>query len=534
MINKSIFFIILLYLFYCKKDIIEDIIEDIFNTMKECVIILPTQLFEDNFILKHQNQKNKQKVFLYEHPVYFTKYKFHKLKLILHRATMKRYLRFLADNSVKTEYLEFDYDVSAIFEKYNKITMFDPIDQDITAEFNNYADENDTNLIFVESPMFLTKPAEFRKNFNNFHQTPFYIWQRKRLNILVDDDKPVGGKWTFDSENRVPYSGDNHIDFSIIVNNDIYVNEATKYVSRYFPDNIGDNEFYLPIDFEGAKAHLREFLKVRLRDFGKYQDAVSDDVIVGNHSMLSPFLNIGLLTPEYVIGEILKIYYKKDKNSKKDKKDNKAPLASVEAIIRQIIGWRELVRLMYHFNHEMMITTNHFNHNHKLGDEWYPARSHSKTLNIAPIDHMINKAKKYAYLHHIERLMYVGNFMLLCEINPREVYDWFMIMFIDSYAWVMEANVYAMSQYSTGGVMMTRPYFSSSNYINKMSSATFRDKKDDWQEIWNALYYNFINVNKTELAKNYATASSVAHFNKKSKEEQQELLKIAKDYLKKY
>lgn len=488
--------------------------------MKECVIILPTQLFEDNFILSHQ--KNKQKVFLYEHPIYFTKYKFHKLKLILHRATMKRYSRFLSSNGINVEYLEFDYDISAIFEKYNKITMFDPIDHEITAEFNEYVDENGTNLIFVESPMFLTKPAEFRKNFNNFHQTPFYIWQRKRLNILVEGDKPLGGKWTFDSENRVPYSGDNHMDFNIIENNSAEVKEATKYVLRYFPDNIGDNIFYLPIDFEGAKQHLREFLKVRLCDFGLYQDAVSPDIIVGNHSMLSPFLNIGLLTPEYVIGEILKIYNKNDK---------KAPLSSVEAIIRQIIGWRELVRLMYHFNHEMMITSNHFNHNRKLGDEWCPA-THTKKLNIAPIDHMINKVKKYAYLHHIERLMYVGNFMLLCEINPREVYDWFMIMFIDSYAWVMEANVYAMSQYSIGGVMMTRPYFSSSNYINKMSSSMFRG--DDWQEIWNALYYNFINANKVELAKNYATASSVAHFNKKSKGEQKELLDIAKRYLGEY
>ena len=213
-------------------------------------------------------------------------------------------------------------------------------------------------------------------------------------------------------------------------------------------------------------------------------------------------------------------------------------MQSVEAIIRQIIGWRCYIRFVYMFKHKELISTNHFNHVNKLGQEWYNA-----TTNIAPIDDIIKKVLKYGYAHHIERLMYLGNFMLLSGINPKHIYNWFMI-FIDAYQWVMEPNVYGMSQYSAGPLLSTRPYFSSSNYIDKMSNykktsnvykkIKLSNVEYEWFEIWDALYYNFINSNVKTFSKNYALARSVVHWHKKSSQEKTKLLSIAKTFLKTY
>jgi deoxyribodipyrimidine photolyase-related protein len=147
--------------------------------------------------------------------------------------------------------------------------------------------------------------------------------------------------------------------------------------------------------------------------------------------------------------------------------------------------------------------------------------------DIIPIDNIIKKIVKYSYAHHIERLMYLGNYMLLCMIDPNDVYQIFMEWTIDAYQWVMVPNVYGMSQYSDGGLIMTRPYFSSSNYILKMSDY----KKDKWCEIYDALYYNFINTHQDYLKKNYATSRQVAFWNKKSDIEKDDIMKKAKKYL---
>lgn len=481
-------------------------------------IILPTQLFADISPLKAANM-----VYLYEHPLYFTSYKFHKYKLILHRATMKRYADYLLESDIKVKYLEYDYDIEEVFEEHNNIWMYDPVDKEVAMEFAEYAAENDAKLTIAETPAFLTDRShmkQYHTENKTFHLTPFYIWQRKRLHIMVDNkDKPEGGKWTYDTENRSAYpKSAKPDDLRITENKSPYVAEAVKYVRRHFSANIGSLDgFYLSIDFDSAKKHLSEFTKGRLDDFGKYQDAVSKDVIVGNHSMISALLNIGLLTPKQCVDKILS-------------KKRASNVASVEGIIRQIIGWRELVRYTYEYNSVADFAQNqqqnHFKHKRKLNDSWYNA-----TTGIAPIDYMINKVIKYAYLHHIERLMFVGNFMLLTETSPKDVYDWFMIMSIDSYHWVMEPNVYAMTQY-VSPIMMTRPYFSSSNYIDKMSSGCFSDKsKHDWREIWDALYYRFVSKNEKEFSANYATASAVAHWRKKDKKDKERLMKIANDYL---
>lgn len=496
------------------------------------ILILPNQLFEHTTLITAAT-----KVYIYEHPSYFTRYNYHKLKLVMHRATMKWYQSYVhATYGCSVTYLEYDYNLDDLFKKYTnkQITMYDPVDHDVMKELNHLSKKYNIELVVHDTPLFLSTEKDLETYVNDggtYHQTSFYIWQRKRLHILIEKNgKPIGGKWTYDTANRLPFPLGFHQDAHFAAVKNTYVVEAQKYINKNFKDNPGDVQVYLPIDHKGAKAHIKNFLQERLACFGPYQDAVSKEIIFGCHSVVSPLLNIGLITPQEVVDEII-VYYEKHKKT--------VPLASVEGLIRQIIGWREVIRLMYLFKHKEMTHSNYFNHQRRVPQEWYTAKT-----QIEPIDDIIKKIMQYGYAHHIERLMYLGNFMLLNEYKPKEVYDWFMTLFIDAYPWVMQANVYAMSQYSTGPLLMTRPYFSASNYLDKMSSYKKRKNRYqkiilqgeefEWYEIWDALYYNFINNNGREFAKNYATARSVSHWIKKSKEEKSRLLTLAKKWLDSY
>ncbi len=198
--------------------------------------------------------------------------------------------------------------------------------------------------------------------------------------------------------------------------------------------------------------------------------------------MLSPLLNIGLITPALVIDRLLEFSGRHD-----------VPLNSVEGFLRQIIGWREFIRLIYLKDGVKQRNSNIWNFDRKMPKSFYDG-----TTGIVPLDTVVRRVLKTSYCHHIERLMILGNFMFLCGIHPHEVYKWFMEMFIDSYDWVMVPNTYGMSQFSDGGLMATKPYISSSNYILKMSDY----KKGEWCSIWDSLYWRFIFNHKKFFSSN--------------------------------
>ena len=222
-------------------------------------------------------------------------------------------------------------------------------------------------------------------------------------------------------------------------------------------------------------------------------------------------LNTGLLTPQDVIDKIFQFTER-----------NNVPLNSLEGFIRQIIGWREYMRAIYFLEGVNQRTSNYFNFNKNLPEVFYTA-----TTGIEPVDNTINKLLKSAYSHHIERLMILGNFMLLCEINPTEIFNWFMEMYIDSYDWVMVPNVYGMSQYADGGLICTKPYISSSNYIRKMSNY----KKGEWCEIWDSLYWRFLHKHKNKLDKNPRMGLMYSQLDKMDSEKLQKYLDTASKYL---
>jgi deoxyribodipyrimidine photolyase-related protein len=488
-----------------------------------CLLVLPNQLFP----ILQKDFDSIPDIIIYEHPVFFTKFAYHKTKLAYHRATMRRYYNEL-QSRYKVKYIEFSTDITHQLNKYKNIYIYDPTDYDILKDLQIKIKRS--NVHILETPLFIfTRESinqyviEHNKKYINQH---FYKWARHTTSILMEDGKPIGGKFSFDSENRLPFPKHHNTVQKIRAVNNIYTEEATKYVEKHFKDNPGDITFYLPIDRSGAKARLKTFLSQYLENFGRYQDAISSTEVFGYHSILSPMINIGLLSPMYVVTSA-EDYYKSNKN---------ISIASVEGFIRQILSWREYVRMLYIHEHNKLVKNNFFNHNRSLSKSWYDG-----STGIKPIDDCIKKILKYSYAHHIERLMLLGGFMLIAQFKPVDVYKWFISMVsIDAYQWVMEPNVYGMSQFSCGDLMMTRPYFSSSNYIIKMSDYTPKsgDKLEldgdtyTWADIWTALYYNFIHINKNYLKKNYSLASSVSHWADKSSKDKKQLLHIAKLYLK--
>ena len=195
--------------------------------------------------------------------------------------------------------------------------------------------------------------------------------------------------------------------------------------------------------------------------------------------------------------------------------------------------------MLYLYEHEKFNKMNFFKHHRKINKNWFDG-----STMIKPVDDVIQKISKLSYAHHIERLMILSNFALLTQIEPKEIYKWFLsFVSIDAYEWVMEPNVYGLGIHSVGQLMMNRPYFSSSNYLYKMNPSLKKELTDkiklgkeeyDWDEIWDALYYNFIDSNKDYLKKIYSTASSVAHLKKKSSNEINKIKKIAQLYMTKY
>ena len=221
---------------------------------------------------------------------------------------------------------------------------------------------------------------------------------------------------------------------------------------------------------EEAAKWLGDFLDERLALFGDFEDAISKEEAFLFHGVLTPMLNIGLLTPDQIIDQVVA-------------KCDDVSLNSLEGFLRQVMGWREFIRLVYVHAGSRQRTTNAWSLSRSLPDSFYTG-----STGIVPFDQSIQRTLKYAYCHHIERLMVLGNFMLLCDIDPNSVYRWFMELFIDAYDWVMVPNVYGMSQHADGGLMTTKPYISGSSYILKMSDYA----KGDWCAVWDALYWRFI------------------------------------------
>jgi len=398
-----------------------------------------------------------------------------------------------------------------------KLHLANPVDWAIEKRLDYISNNSGLALKYYKTPQFLSSKEFLEKYFSKkkgYLQTSFYIKQRKKLDILMENGKPKGGKWTYDAQNRKKLPKDIEVPEIPQFKENEYIKEAKEYVNTRFPDNPGKiEEFFYPVTHDDAWEWFQVFSKERFKNFGPYEDAVKRGQSLLFHSLLSPLLNFGLITPAMVI-----------KETQKYAKSHKIPLNSLEGFIRQIIGWREFIRAIYEFEGVKERNSNHFNHTNTMPKSFYDA-----TTGILPIDEIIKRLLHSGYLHHIERLMFLANFMTLYEIDPNEIYQWFMELFIDAYDWVMVPNVYGMSTYADGGLITTKPYVSSSNYVRKMSDYP----KGEWCDIWDALYWRFIDKNRETFSNNPRMSLMVNILNKKDKKQLNTLLERAENYLKK-
>ena len=489
--------------------------------MNTAVLILPHQLFDP-----HPALDRKARVYVLEAPRFFSDsevpLRFHRQKLALHRASLKAYQERLTRRGHTVHYLEFAVDpqMAGLWERLREdgvegLHVADPVDFSLEKKLAKGAKAAGLKLQVTETPAFVCSREEVRDFFHDashYHQTSFYIHQRKERGLLLEEGKPLGGRWTYDVKNRRRLLKDVTVPRPPGITENDFHREARAYVAARFADHPGDLEASLyPATHEEAQAWLRDFLESRLNLFGDYEDAMSVREPVLFHSLLSPLINIGLLTPRQVLEETLAYA-----------REHPVPLNSLEGFVRQVLGWREYVRAVYCLAGERQRDANFFGHTRPLPPGFYDGAT-----GVPPLDTVIRRVLATGYAHHIERLMVLGNFLFLCEVDPREVYRWFMDLFIDSYDWVMVPNVFGMSQFADGGLMMTKPYFSSSNYLRKMSDFP----KGDWCGLWDALYWRFVKKNRDYLAKNPRLVPMLRYLDRLTPEKRRTLMKTAEDFL---
>ena len=458
-------------------------------------LVFPHQLFKD-----HPAAQPGRPIYLVEEALFFNQYLFHKKKLVLHRASMQYYAMFLEKAGHVVQYIESNTPEAAVAtlverlqqKGVQEIHFADLTDDWLYQHLSDAARHHQIKLVRYNTPQFINDRDDvlnFGTNQKAGLQTDFYISQRKLRSILMDGALPIGGKWTYDEENRaklpkgavVPY-------FSLPAANS-FVQEAITYVEKHFPDNYGTTsppfykkEGFYPVTHAEAEAWLDDFLENRFALFGTYQDAIMPEQAVLFHSVLSPLLNTGLLLPQQVLDKALaaaEMY--------------SVPLNALEGFIRQVLGWREFVRLQYETSGRHQRTTNFWKFTRTIPPSFYTGNT-----GIDPVDTVVKKVLQNGYAHHIERLMVLGNFLLLCEFHPDAVYRYFMELFVDAYDWVMVPNTYGITQFAEGGNMISKPYISSSNYLMKMGNW----KRQDWQQTWDALFWRFMQVHRDVLEKN--------------------------------
>ncbi|HUP26699.1 MAG TPA: cryptochrome/photolyase family protein [Candidatus Limnocylindrales bacterium] len=460
--------------------------------MKSVLLLYPHQLYPLHDLPKVDT------VMMINEPLYYgldsqLPRRVHKQKLILHRASMRRYAEeVLWPAGFKVDYIELDVFAKSgdIFERVSKaeqIYIIDPTDDVLTRRLLQARRERPElpNVTFLPSPNFYLKEEEVRQYFTERHKHPFaefYQWQRERFNVLIGDNyKPVGGKWAFEAKAQklapnvvlpsFPVFGDNK-----------FVTEALAWVAEHFPDNPGSSEFIWPTNHSEAQIWLHDFLENRIDDYGTYQETLSSQAPWLYHSLLEGSLNIGLLKPQEIIQAALARHAARP-----------VPLQSLESFIRQVLGWREYVRGIYLHQATALRAQNPFNHHRKLTGAWYTA-----TTGLPPLDNLIKKISGHAYAHSAERCMIAGNLMILCEIEPSQICQWQQELLIDAYDWTVVTDVNSMSQFDAwddagGG----KAYIAPSSAVLDISDYD----RGVWSDIWDGLFWRFIEKHQSSLSK---------------------------------
>lgn len=466
----------------------------------------------------------------------------HPQKLVFILASMRRFCETLENKGFKVYYEKlsninkknsFTEELEKYYKKLNpkKIILTEPSEYRVLKNFNDFFSDNKINYEILNDDRFICTHHEFT-NFAKDKKTllleNFYHIMRIKTQILMENSpkkntgKPVGGKWNYDKENRDTIPNDVFAPPIKKLKKHKIVNEVIDLISKNFPKNFGTlDNFNYATSKEEAEDLFADFLKNRLPNFGKYQDALRSDLEFGFHSVISMYINIGFLDALECCKKVELEY-----------QNHHCSLASAEGFIRQILGWREYIRGIYWLKMPQYKDLNYFNHQRNLPDfYWDENKTQMNCLKNA-----IRHTRLNAYSHHIQRLMITGNFALIAEIAPDQVNQWYLGVYIDAFEWVELPNTSGMALYADGGIVASKPYCSSGNYINKMSNfcknCHYDVKKTTGKDAcpFNYLYWNFLIKNQQLLKGNSRLFYPFANLKRKTAKEIEEIQNSAKKF----
>ncbi|MDP0500647.1 MAG: cryptochrome/photolyase family protein [Verrucomicrobiota bacterium JB022] len=396
--------------------------------------------------------------------------------------------------------------------KPEALVVVEPGDYRVRRMLEKLADELDLELEVRSDTHFYATVAEFRDWAQGRSALVLETWYRhlrRREGILMDGKEPVGGDWNYDADNRESFrrEGPEHIKPPRRFQPDATTREVLELVKQRFGDHPGRlDHFHLPVNREQALQVLREFIDQRLEQFGRFQDAMWQGEDFLYHSYLSAALNVKLLNPREVVAKAVEAYEKGD-----------VPLNSVEGFVRQILGWREFVRGIYWLHMPDYAEMNELDAHEEVPPFFWDGQT-----DMACVRDAMRNVLDNAYAHHIQRLMVLGLFGLLYGVDPRKFHDWHMAMYADAVDWVSLPNALGMSQHGDGGIVGTKPYCATGNYIHKMSNYCgqcryhYKEATGEKACPFTTLYYDFLARHREKFAQNQRMAFQLKNLSRKS------------------
>ena len=495
--------------------------------MKQLGIILPDDLAANNIALKFLEKSDA--LLIYEPCDTFYQINHHKQKIAFLISALrhwkeelqKKYANIIHIKISKNHDATFMEELQGLYEDigFDVIHITEPSDHNTLTQLMFFGSKNKVEIKIHQDTKFIDSIEDFGEwatDKKSLVQEYYYRWLRKKYGILMEDGKPLGGKWNFDKENQQSISKlKQDLPIRVKCMQDPLTIETMVDVENCFPKSLGSlEEFNWAVTHEAAREQLKVFLNERLHLFGEFQDAIHKDDSRLFHSLLSPYLNSGLLDPMECIVDAVSVFHSVK---------GAIPINSLEGFIRQILGWREFIRGVYWKNMPEYKDSNFWGHNKSLTQSWYDG-----TTGIPPVDDAIQDSLKYGYTHHINRLMVISNVMNLAGIRPNEIYKWFMEMYVDSADWVMVPNVYGMGTYADGGIFATKPYICGSSYMLRMSNY----KKGEWCDVVDGLYWQFIEKNRDFFTGNPRLALMPKSLDKIDPERKKRIFLKAEEFIK--
>lgn len=460
----------------------------------------------------------------------------HKKKIAFIFSAMRHFASELQHRGWTVEYTKYDDpdnagtlsgEVKRARDRHDikKITVTEPSEWRVLQAVNAWSSDFDVNVTIHNDDRFLCTKDEFAawaEDRKQLRMEYFYREMRKKTGLLMDGSAPAGGNWNFDAQNRNALDDDASPPEPIRFQPDETTTDVLELVEHTFSKNFGDLEpFWFAVTHKDAEEACDHFIDNALQNFGDYQDAMSNQHKFLFHSILSLYINVGLLDPLDVCKRVAEAY-----------DEGKIPINSAEGFIRQIIGWREYVRGIYWLKMPGYVTENYFNANRNLPEFYWTGKT-----DMACLSHAITQTKQDAYAHHIQRLMLTGNFALLIGVDPKLIHEWYLAVYADAFEWVELPNTLGMSQFADGGLLGSKPYAAGGNYITKMSNYCkdcrykVSQKTGDDACPFNSLYWHFLARHHDKLKTNGRLRNVYNTWNRMSDDKRHEYLKTADRFL---